>query len=223
LAAVNHLDSKRIRVGIAHEMRVLREGLAALLQQRPEMAVVDITPVAEAQKHQKNRDLVDLVLLDVAGEDTAVADKIQEVKSRFGGAKVIVMGVSDSPSEILACIEAGALAYTSQDSSLQQLVETIQMVYSGQATCPPDISALLFERIASLKGQLGPVEDNRLSKLTRRELETLQLVSDGMSNREIAAHLTLELQTIKNYVHSILEKLRVNNRREAAIYTQYIA
>ena len=220
---VRSFDSGRIRVGIAHEVRVLREGLAALLQQRPELAVIDITPPAEGEKLHKNDSLDDLVLLDVAGEDTAVADKIQGAKSRFRGAKVIVMGVSDSPSEILDCIEAGALAYTSHDSSLQQLVDTIHMVHIGQATCPPDISALLFERIALLKGQLRPVEDNRLSKLTRRELETLQLVSDGMSNREIAAHLTLELQTIKNYVHSILEKLRVNNRREAAIYTRHIA
>ena len=142
-------DSGRIRVGIAHEVRVLREGLAALLQQRPELAVIDITPPAEAEKLHKNDSLVDLVLLDVAGEDTAVADKIQGAKSRFRGAKVIVMGVSDSPSEILDCIEAGALAYTSHDSSLQQLVDTIHMVHIGQATCPPDISALLFERIST--------------------------------------------------------------------------
>ena len=217
------LDSGRIRVGICHGVRVLREGLAALLQQWPELAVVDITPVAEAQKCPNNDSLVDLVLLDLPREDTAVSDKIGEAKRRFGGAKVIVIGVSDSPSEILACIEAGALAYTSHDSSLQQLVDTIHMVHIGQATCPPDISALLFERIALLKGQLRPLEYNRLSRLTRRELETLQLVSEGMSNREIAAHLTLELQTIKNYVHSILEKLRVNNRKEAANYTRRIA
>ena len=217
------LDSGRIRVVIAHGVRVLREGLAALLQQWPELAVVDITLGVEAHEYHKNNGLIDLVLLDVAWEDTAVADKIKEAKSRYGGAKVIAMGVSDSPSEILACIEAGALAYTSQDSSLQQLVDTIRMVHIGQATCPPDISALLFERIALLKGQLRPAEDDRLSKLTPRELETLQLVSVGLSNREIATHLTLELQTIKNYVHSILEKLRVNNRREAAIYTQHIA
>ena len=133
---VRSFDSGRIRVGIAHEVRVLREGLAALLQQRPELAVIDITPPAEGEKLHKNDSLDDLVLLDVAGEDTAVADKIQGAKSRFRGAKVIVMGVSDSPSEILDCIEAGAFQVSLSPAGQWQSNRAFNFGRtSGQSTC----------------------------------------------------------------------------------------
>ena len=100
------------------------------------------------------------------------------------------------------------------------MIETIQMVHRREASCPPDILARLFERVASLQTQLQIVNYNDLSSLTQRELEVLQLVSDGMSNKEISAHLGVELQTVKNHVHRILEKLQVHNRREAVACTR---
>ena len=204
--------SGKIRVGVVHEVRVLREGLALLLRQWPDFSVVEI------QQLPADDPELDLVLLCSFGGGSGVGEEVRQAKRVSNNARLVVVGVSDSPAEILACIEAGASGYTPLDGSAEHLAETLRMVNAGETVCPPHISALLFQRIADLKSQVQPMADDRLSRLTRRELEILRLVSDGMSNKEIAVHLQLELQTVKNYVHSILEKMRVSNRREAASY-----
>ena len=148
------------------------------------------------------------------------ADQIQKIKNTSPDAKVVIIGVLGTENESLELIEAGASGYILPDSCLEDLIETIRTVHRGEASCPPNILALLFKRIASLRTQLQTLQYNELGSLTQRELEVLQLVADGMSNKEIASHLMLELQTVKNHVHNILEKLRVNNRREAVACTR---
>ena len=217
----NNGGPEKLRIGIVHHVRVLREGLITLLQGCPELEATDITEASESVSSHCNR--VDIVLLNMAGEVANIAERIQEAKRTCNNAKVVALGISDCSSEKVTCIEFGASAYTTQDSSLEHLIETMQAVHQGKAVSSPDISALVFERLATLKTQLHPESNDRLKRLTPRELEILDLIDDGLSNKEIATRLTLELQTIKNYVHSILEKLRVSNRREAAMYTKKIA
>jgi two-component system nitrate/nitrite response regulator NarL len=215
-----HLGSERVRVLIAHEVRVIRDGLTSLLLQSPELTVVALPPQESGYKEQQKDGAVDIVLaVSELAADTAL-NQIQRIKNTYPEAKVVVIGVSGTENESLECIEAGASGYVLPGSSPAHLIETVKMVHQGEASCPPDILALLFERIASLRAQVHTVQNNQLSSLTQRELEVLQLVADGMSNKEIAAYLRLELQTVKNHVHSILEKLRVNNRREAAACTK---
>ena len=213
------LDSGPIQVLIAHEVRILREGLTSLLSQQPEVTVV--TPALHGTTHKEHQNSsADVVLLDASnGMDAeALADRIQKFSRTWPSGKVIVLGVADTASGILGCIEAGASGYTLPSCSVEDLIDTIKMVHMGQASCPPDILAHLFERITSLSRQVQSVQ-TELSNLTQRELEVLQLIGDGMSNKEISIHLNLELQTVKNYVHSLLQKLQVRNRREAAAYT----
>ena len=211
---------EKIRVLICHDVRVLREGLAGLLLNWPELTVVVTTEQNEGRAHLGTENTVDIVLLDAGYETAELAERIQLTKIKFPDAKVIVVGGTEAANDILAGIEAGASACTFLDSSPQHLVDTIRQVYLGEVTCPPEISALLFERVASLKRQLAPSRDNRIGQLTPREMEILQRVSAGMSNKEIASDLTLELQTVKNHVHKILEKLRVENRRDAGEYAR---
>ena len=158
-------------------------------------------------------------MLAVSWLRASAEDEIQKIKDTFPGAKVIIIGVSGTEKESLAYIEAGASGYILPESCPEYLIETIQKVYRGEASCPPNILSYLFERITSLRAQLNVGQENLLNSLTQRELEVLQLVADGMSNKEIAIRLKLELQTVKNHLHNILEKLRVHNRREAVACT----
>jgi len=215
--------SEKVRIGIVNEVRVLREGLMMLLQGWPDIEALDLTEAGMIESMENDWSCVDIVLLPMPNDVSTVAQRIQEAKRSHNQAKVVVLGVSDCSGDKVECIEFGASAYTSQDSSLEHLIETIRAVHQGNAVSTPDISALVFERLAALKNQVLPEPDNRVKRLTRRESEILGLITDGMSNKEIATQLTLELQTVKNYVHRILEKLRVNNRREAAMYTRNIA
>jgi two-component system nitrate/nitrite response regulator NarL len=215
-----HRSGEKIRVLIAHEVRVVRDGLASLLLQSPGLTVVELPTQERGCGEQQEYDAVDVVLAIAGAGDNAAVEQIQIIRNTFPGAKVLVIGVSSTERESLEYIEAGASGYILPESCLEHLVETIHKVHRGEASCPPDVLSYLFERIASLRGQLQIVQDTQLSSLTQRELEVLQLVADGMSNKEIAAYLRLELQTVKNHVHNILEKLRVHSRREAVVPKQ---
>lgn len=209
-----------IRVLLTHDVRVLREALVSLLSGFAGLVMVEPSEEHDGAWPKQGELPVDLIMIDADSDSGSLPQRISQVKDRFGCSKVLVVGVDDSTSSIMACIEAGASAYTTRKSSAQHLVDTIRLAYLGQTVCPPDISSLLFERIASLKSRATPEPDDRLSKLSRREMEILNLISDGMSNKEIATELNLGLQTVKNYVHSILDKLRVSNRRAASTYVQ---
>ena len=216
----DHPSSERIRVLIAHEVRVVREGLASLLLQSPELTVVEIRPEETGPEEKQDGSAVDVVLAVAWSDVNAAAEQIQRIKNTFPKAKIVVIGVSGIENESLEYIEAGASGYILPGSRPEYLIETIQKVYRGEVSCPPDILALLFERVASLRSRLQITHDNELSNLTNRELEILRLITDGMSNKEIASYLRLELQTVKNHVHNILEKLRVHNRRDAVACTR---
>ena len=214
-------DSERINVVVVHEVRVISEGLATLLADWPTLEVASALPDLNDQL-QASMSGADVVLIDANGCNQDICQFIQGIHSSWERAKVVVLGVSESSENILAFIEAGASAFVAKDSSTQALVETLRMAHLGNVSCPPEISALLFERLAFLNRQVRPLEDNRVRLLTKREMEILHLVTDGLSNKEIAAQLHLELQTVKNYVHNVLEKLRVSNRREAAAYSRQL-
>jgi DNA-binding NarL/FixJ family response regulator len=214
----NHPGSEKVRVLIVDGVRLVRDGLASLLLQSPDLAVVGFSPQETGYEEQQEGRAVDVVLA-VAPWGVTALDEIQKIKDEFPGTKVVIIGVSGTEKEGLEYIEAGASGYILPESRPGYLIETIQQIHRGEASCPPDMLAHLFERIASLRAQIQVVQDSQLNSLTQRELEVLQLVADGMSNKEISAHLKLELQTVKNHVHSILEKLRVHNRREAVTYT----
>jgi two-component system nitrate/nitrite response regulator NarL len=214
--------SEKIRVVIQHDVRVVRDGIASLLGQSPGLAVVGLPRPETGSQEKQEGGGADVVLAVSELAAGATADQIQKIKDTFPDAKVVVIGVLGTEKESLEYIEAGASGYVLPESCPEDLVETIQIVHRGEASCPPGMLASLFERIASLHTQLKIAQNIELSTLTHRELKILQLVADGMSNKEIAICLKLELQTVKNHVHNILEKLRVRNRRDAVACTRKV-
>ena len=209
-----------IEIGIVHQVKVIREGLAQCLQKVKGFCV---TPVAYDDGFPTEKipqQCLDLALLEAHSESECLEARIQNVKRRLSVPKVVVLGVANTNGDILACIEAGAAGYALEGDSMAELAETIRNVHVGGMHCSPEVSALLFERLASFRQELGSRQDQKLKNFTRRETEILQLVAHDLSNKEIASLLGLEVQTVKNYVHNILEKLRVQNRRDAATYAR---
>jgi two-component system nitrate/nitrite response regulator NarL len=211
--------SEKVRVLIVHESRIVRDGIASLLGQAPNIIVVEPTLQETEPQEGQVGGTVDIVLLVSEICPNVSENRIQKIKQTYFNAKVVVLGALGTENETLECIENGASGYILPNSSLEHIIETIYSVHKGEASCPPHILAVLFERISSLRFQLQIIQDNELESLTTREFEILQYISDGMSNKEIATNLKVELQTIKNHVHAILEKLQVRNRREAAAFT----
>jgi two-component system, NarL family, nitrate/nitrite response regulator NarL len=138
---------------------------------------------------------------------------LQTITRRAPRVAVVALGVSDEEQSVLGCIEAGAVAYVTRDGTLADLVDTVNRATRGESLASPRIVGVLMRR-AALSGRRG--DRATVDALTSRELEVIRLIDQGLSNKEIASRLSIEVTTVKHHVHNILEKLSVHRRGEAA-------
>ncbi len=201
-----------IRTVVVSDIRLYREGLADALERSGRCEVVASAAdvfgaIAETKAHRPDVVLLDLALLDA---DEAVA-------ALAGGdppVKVVALGVREVPSEVIALAEAGVAGYGTRDTTLDELADVVESVARGEMVCTPRIAALLLQRVAAVAARdRDPRDDERL---TRRENEIVELIDEGLSNKQIAQRLSIEVATVKNHVHRILDKLGVHGRAAAA-------
>src|SRR5439155_3862772 len=133
-------------------------------------------------------------------------------------ARIVAFAVVETDAEILACAEAGVSAWVPREGSIDDLVATIESVERDELHCPPKLASTLFRRLASLTRRLP--QRSPADGLTAREREILALIDRGLSNKEIAVRLSVEVTTVKNHVHNILDKLQVSRRNEAAAFVR---
>jgi two-component system nitrate/nitrite response regulator NarL len=210
-----------IRIVIIHRKRLLREGLAFVLSQQPGIAV--ISSVAEACEVLGEIAGLrpDVIIIEFSLPERDGLGDLRQIRKTFPEViKVLMIGLSDLASDVLACIEAGASGYLPQEASLEDLISSIRAVAAGEAFCSPKVAGFLFTRIAQRARERERLQALNLTHLTRREREVIALIEEGLSNKEIAVRLQIELQTVKNHVHNILEKLQLDSRREVARYAR---
>jgi two-component system nitrate/nitrite response regulator NarL len=200
------------RVFIISEVRLYRDGLARLLRRDQRLDVVGAAgDVPDALEHFAGPDEPpEAVLLDVPGP--AGLEGLRQLEAAVPMARIIVLNVSDADEQaVIAWAEAGVGGLLSRDVDIDDVAQAVQTTASGGTVCSPRLAALLLRRLAK-SAEERPVT----SPLTSRELEIAQLLEQGMSNKEIAARLQIELPTVKNHVHSILTKLKASRRGQAA-------
>jgi DNA-binding NarL/FixJ family response regulator len=199
------------RVLLVADVSVHRDGLVEQLDREPGIQVVGATSDHAESVAEVWTLSPDLVLLDVAAEErveaiAALVDAIPDVR-------VVAFAVPETESDIIACAEAGVAACVTREASFAELVATIERVGSGESLCSPQVSAVLLRRVATLAAErLG----EPAASLTTREREILELIDEGLSNKQIAQRLCVEVPTVKNHVHNLLAKLDVHSRYEAA-------
>ena len=150
---------------------------------------------------------------DIIVCDLDTPDPLRGVRSlsrAFPGAGIVALGVPDTEGAVLPWAEAGISGYVPGDRSLQELTETIVAVSRGELPCSPRVAAALLRRLAALANERQGLDLR--ARLTSREQNVLALIDEGLSNKEIAARLFIEVPTVKNHVHNILEKLHVRTR-----------
>jgi two-component system, NarL family, nitrate/nitrite response regulator NarL len=201
-----------IRVLIVDDLRLYREGLAHALGQRPQIAVVGTSSRRAAALTEIARLQPAVVLLDMAMPESFVM--VRELRECAPDVKVVALAVADDDQDVLACAEVGLAGYVPRDGSFEDLVAAVESAARGELLCSPRMAAALFRRLATLADGREPTRGEQ--QLTTRELEILRLIGDRLSNKEIAARLSIEVATVKNHVHNILEKLHVHTRSEAA-------
>jgi len=138
----------------------------------------------------------------------------REIVASTPGTRVVTLGITDDDPEVLPLAEAGVAGYVTTEASADEIVLVVESVARGEMPCSPRLAATLLQRVATLaQEQRTP---SALATLTSREREIVGLIGDGLSNKEIASGLCIEVATVKNHVHNILEKLNVTRRADAA-------
>lgn len=214
------MNKKSIRIFIADDNCLLLEGLVSMLGEQEDFVVVGTAPNGSKAIEQIKDLQPEVALIDIGMPDKDGLEVTQILHHDLPQVRVIILGLVDLTDEIMACIEAGATGYVLKESSFDHLVETIRSVHRNEAFCSPRMAASLFSRIAELKSESKSQIPINSIKLTVRELDVINLIAEGLPNKEIAKRLFIETQTVKNHIHNILDKLQLQNRLEAVQYAR---
>lgn len=194
--------SDRIRVFCVDDHPLLREGLAAIVNNQPDMVLIahaanGAEAIKEYDNHRPDVTLMDLRLPDMSGIDALIAIRLKEPAAR-----IIILTTFEGDVEIQRALKAGARGYLLKSTPPSQLVDAIRQVHAGKRRVPPEVAAQLAE---------GMSDDG----LTAREIEVLRLVADGNRNHEIATRLFIAEETVKAHLKHIMLKLDASDRTQA--------
>src|ERR1051325_1792021 len=206
-----------IRALIAGRSRVHREALAAVLAQAGRVRVLGTVSHREEVLTHLAEAPPDIVLVDFATPEAASI--VAEIRRQTPRVKVVAITLGETETEVIQLAEAGVAGYVLPDGSLDDLIIAVESAGRGGLYCPPPGAFTLLRRVGAMALSLSnQAEHGPIDALTQREREILQLVDQGMSNKQIAGHLGIELATAKNHVHNILKKLHVHRRINASTW-----
>jgi len=206
--------NETIRILVADDHAIVREGLRALIGAKPDMELVGeaadgVEAVLKARSLQP-----DVILLDLVMPHKDGIEAIGDIKRENPKARILVLTSFAEDDKVFPAIQAGALGYLLKDSSPQELLRAIREVYRGESSLHPAIARKLIGELNRPPENLPPTEE----PLTEREVEVLSLVAQGLSNQEIAEKLVVSERTVRTHVSNILGKLHLANRTQAALY-----
>jgi two-component system response regulator DevR len=200
---------------IVDDHEVVRQGLAALLSRRPEFQVVaEAGTVAEAVAAAR-KFRPDLVVMDVRLPDGSGIEACREIRAEMPDTRVVMLTSYPDEDAVLSAIIAGASGYLLKQVRARDLVAALETVGRGESLLDPAVTGRVLERIRRIATADQPDE---LAQLTSQEQKILLLVAEGKTNKEIAADVFLSDKTVKNYVSSILAKLNLERRAQAAAF-----
>ena len=197
------MSDNKIRIVVIDDQAVVRQGFVSLIN-----TVVDMEVIAEGTNGQQAIDLYrehkpDIMLIDLRMPVLSGVEAIAAIRREFPGARIIVLTTYDGDEDIYRSLQAGAQGYLLKDVFFEDLEEAIRKVHAGSRRIPSVVAERLAERMSG-------------SDLTGRELEVLQQIVAGKSNKEIGTHLTISEATVKSHINNILSKLGVSDRTQAA-------
>ena len=214
-----------IKVLLVVEAPLIGSIFASVLEEEPDIQVAGrVATVEDAIEFIQEREM-DVALISVGLPDRGALTLTRTLVDHTPAIRVLVLGLLEEDRDnTLLYIEAGAAGYIRKDSSLKEFIEIIRLAHRGEAQVSTRIAGAMMERLSNLARMFAAVE-NKMDKdaqLTSREFEVLQCIGQGLTNQQIAARLVVEVGTVKNHVHNILEKLNVSSRNEAASYLAFI-
>ena len=207
-------EPRPIKVYLLDDHEVVRRGIRELLESEPDIEVVGESGSATEAARRIPALQPDVAILDGRLPDGSGIDVCREVRSRDPRIAALILTSYDDDDALFAAIMAGAAGYVLKQVRGNDLVDMVRRVAAGQSTLDPSVTAQVLERVRT-----GPPVDKSLEGLTGQELRILELIGEGMTNRQIAQEMYLAEKTIKNYVSSMLAKLGLASRTQAAIFS----
>jgi DNA-binding NarL/FixJ family response regulator len=204
-----------VRILIADDHSVVRAGLRALLEQRDNFRVVAEASTGEEAVQRAQEYHPDVAVLDIRMPGVSGIEACRRIVETVPGCRVVMLTSYAEDELLLAAIDAGASGYVLKRIGSDELIHAVERVSMGEGMLDPSMTATVFERVR----EANKAEDaSAFADLTQQELAVLALVAEGLTNRQIAVKLFLGEGTVRNYVSSVLSKINVSNRAEAAIY-----
>lgn len=207
-----------LRILLVDDQLLFRKGIRALLENQPDIEVVgEASDGLEAQEYARAT-LPDVILMDIHMPVCDGVEATRKIKLERPETKIVALTVSDEDEDLFEAIRSGAEGYLLKDLRPEELFELLRGVLNGETPISPAVASKLLNEFRRRPWHDPSQAAASSSELTPRELEVLQLVTDGMANAEIAARLCIVEGTVKNHLHNILEKLHVENRVKAVAH-----
>jgi two-component system nitrate/nitrite response regulator NarL len=202
---------EKIRVLLADDHALFRRGLASLLEHREDVEVVGEASTGEEAVERARELMPDVILMDVRMPGAGGLEATRRLKEEMPYLKILILTVSEDEEDLFAAMKGGAQGYLLKNIDPDELVASIHQVQRGEAPLAPSMAAKILREFSGPSAKPGPA-------LTARERQVLELVARGDANKEIARHLGIAENTVKNHLRNILEKLHLQNRVQAAMY-----
>jgi two-component system, NarL family, response regulator DevR len=209
------MTSEDLRVMIVDDHEVVREGLRSLLNRKQGITVVAEAGTVAQAIERALKEKPSVVVMDVRLPDGSGVEACREIRAQMPDTRMIMLTSYADDEAIIASIMAGASAYLLKQTRGQQLADAVLAVARGESLLDPQVIRRVMEQMRDMANNGGPVKG---PALTENENKILMLIAEGKTNREIAAEIYLSDKTVKNYVSSILSKLNLKRRSEAAAY-----
>ena len=206
---------KKQRIVLVDDHELVRIGLKSLLERHPQFDVVGEAGSAREALEQVEALKPDVVVMDIRLPGTSGIDACEQIVNQYPETKVLMLTSYAEDEMLFSAIRAGASGYVLKQIGSEDLIKAIESVGRGEALLDPAVTQRVFQEV---RRAVKEEEASAFSHLSQQEKHVLLLVSEGKTNREIAKNLFLGEGTVRNYVSSILSKLSVNNRAEAAAY-----
>jgi len=215
--AASHPSEKLTTVAIVDDSRLVREALAAMLSRLPDLQVV-ASGAADAAFIDETKP--DVLLLDVGLRDEDSLRVAASLAKRSPRTKVIVMDLIPMSDDIVQFVNAGVSGFVLKDATFDEFVATIRSVAAGGKVLPSRMTESLFSQIAKAADAQGHEHVLEDVRMTRREREVIELIGEGLSNKEIAQRLNIAAHTVKSHVRNVMEKLALHTRLQIAAYSR---
>lgn len=204
-----------IEILIADDHSMIREGLKQLLELES-----DIKVIAQAKDGIETIDKIkeyqpDVILLDINMPNKNGLEVIEELHQKKVKTKILVLTIHNEVEYLYKAVEIGVQGYVLKDSESDVLISAIRSINKGETYIQPNMASLLFKKLNSKEKEK---EEKRINDLTKREIEVLKLITEGMLNKEIAHKLNISEKTVKNHVSNIFKKIDVSDRTQAAVF-----